>query len=254
MDFRFHPGDADDVHEIDEPPFRIVVLADLSGRGNRKQCETGSKLARRSVLSVDVDNFDDVLARLQPRLTVAGTQIDFRSLEDFHPSQLYGRLDTFRALRELRARLLDPATFDAAAAELETATINDPAPHQPVPNSPVGEGNLLDTMLEQPSSAATPSAGARRARSEVDELVRKIVAPYLVRVPDADRQQALVKSVDASASAHLRALLHDPALQQLEAAWRSIDLLLRRVTVGQRVRLFVVDVSLDELAADFAAA
>ena len=44
--------------------------------------------------------------------------IEFAQLEDFHPDELYQNLGLFQALRELRARLMDPTTLPQAAAEL----------------------------------------------------------------------------------------------------------------------------------------
>ena len=64
-------------------------------------------LARRAVVSVDVDNFDRVLSSMAPRLqlpvgssTATATTIEFRQLDDFHPDRLYRDLHFFAALRE----------------------------------------------------------------------------------------------------------------------------------------------------------
>ncbi|MGH9433936.1 MAG: type VI secretion system contractile sheath small subunit, partial [Terriglobia bacterium] len=47
-----------------ETPFRIALLGDFSGRANRGLSEAGAALARRRVVPVDRDNFDEVLARV----------------------------------------------------------------------------------------------------------------------------------------------------------------------------------------------
>ena len=44
--------------------------------------------------------------------------IQFAQLEDFHPDELHQNLELFQALRELRARLMNPTTLPQAAAEL----------------------------------------------------------------------------------------------------------------------------------------
>ena len=48
-------------------PFRMLVLGDFSGRANRG-VNDAANLATRKLVTVDRDNFDDVLERLQPSL------------------------------------------------------------------------------------------------------------------------------------------------------------------------------------------
>jgi type VI secretion system protein ImpC len=50
----------------------------------------------------------------------------------------------------------------------------------------------------------------------------------------------------------MRQILHHPAYQELEAAWRAVYLLVRRVETGENLKLFLIDVSKAELAADLA--
>jgi len=49
---------------------RILVMGDLSGRANRA-CENASDLPQRSIVSIDIDNFDQVLSRIGPSLKLA---------------------------------------------------------------------------------------------------------------------------------------------------------------------------------------
>lgn len=51
----------------------------------------------------------------------------------------------------------------------------------------------------------------------------------------------------------MRDLLHDPDFQALEAAWRSLDLLVRRIETGTRLQIVLYDISAEELAADLSA-
>ena len=110
-----------------DSPMRILVMGDFSGRHSRG-VETPADLASRATVAVDIDNFDRALSRLAPRLQLppsaadgSGLAIEFRQLDDFHPDHLYKSLSLFQALRETRARLLNPATFAQAAAELRQA-------------------------------------------------------------------------------------------------------------------------------------
>lgn len=103
-----------------EDALRILIMGDFSG--SNKAPERPVELSQRSLMAVDIDSFEEVLARLAPQLTLSlgdpGGEVKllFRQLEDFHPDALYQRLDLFRTFRELRQRLQHPATFTAAAA------------------------------------------------------------------------------------------------------------------------------------------
>jgi type VI secretion system protein ImpC len=60
--------------------------------------------------------------------------------------------------------------------------------------------------------------------------------------------------VDAAAGARLRALLHHPTFQALEAAWRAVFQLVRAIETGSQLKLYLMDISKAELAADVGAA
>jgi type VI secretion system protein ImpC len=64
------------------------------------------------------------------------------------------------------------------------------------------------------------------------------------------RQDELVACIDSATQTLMSALLHHPHFQQLEAAWRSLDLLIRRVETDVTLKIFLVDVSKVELALD----
>src|SRR5688572_25259171 len=65
-----------------DQPFRILVLADLSGTRARKP------LAQRMPVLLDRDNIDEVIARIAPSIQVGGDVVSFNELEDFHADRL----------------------------------------------------------------------------------------------------------------------------------------------------------------------
>src|SRR5215471_396174 len=79
-------------------PMRLLVLGDFSG----KPAAARTPLASRSPRRVDIDNVDDVMRRVEPRVAVASGDIAFEQIDDFHPDRLYARLDEFKALRDTR--------------------------------------------------------------------------------------------------------------------------------------------------------
>lgn len=244
-----------------DEPLRILLMGDFSGRSQRESWETVAKLADRAVLSIDVDNFDAVLARLAPRLQLSlGTSpdttplsIDFQTLEDFHPDRLVRRLPLFQTWRQTRARLLDPATFAQTATELggELAVSPPVSRGQTEPEPVEDEAAMIQRLLGR----RPVSQPQERLRGEVDisRFIQTIVQPHVV--PDLSaHQKPLIAAVDAVMGEQLRALLHQPAWQALEAAWRSVYKLVTELETDAALQLYLLDVTRAELWTDLQAA
>ena len=61
-------------------------------------------------------------------------------------------------------------------------------------------------------------------------------------------------AVDRALSDAMRTVLHQSEFQNLEALWRGMDMLLRRVETGPSLQVLLVDVSAEEFAADLSSA
>jgi len=244
-----------------ETPFRIALLGDFSGRANRGIREIGLSLANRRAVQIDRDNFGQVFAKFAPQIELpigeggVTLTLAFRDLDDFHPDRLLERSEMFSKLREVRSRLQNPATFAAAAAELgvsasaRAAAPRDEAPRAVPPSvSRLASGSLLEDMIEQ-TEARAPEVRRSRAPDELQEFVRRVAEPHLVAAADP-RQSQVLSLIDRALSAQMSALLHVPDFQQLEAAWRAAYLLVRRIESDSLLRLYLIDVSKDELAGD----
>ncbi|KIY40791.1 type VI secretion protein [Pseudomonas sp. 10-1B] len=116
-----HTGGAQRKFEL---PLKLVLMGDYSnGREQRP-------LSERGKVNIDKNNFDNVLADFSPtlRLAVEDTladdgsdttvELSFQCMKDFEPEQVARQLPQLRALlamrnllRELKANLLDNATF-----------------------------------------------------------------------------------------------------------------------------------------------
>jgi type VI secretion system protein ImpC len=235
---------------------RILVLADLSGRSNRG-LESVADLASRPVMALDLDTFDTVFRRLAPRLKLAAgipggasTEVEFDSLDDFHPDRLYATLELFRELRESRARLLDPVTFEPEASRLMDsapppagATAVAPTTESSQKEDPAG---LLQRLIGAP---AEPAARPAATEGVVDRLIRSLVQPHIT--PGSTRSAApFIDALDRSLTELMRAVLHDAGFQRLEATWRGIRRLLDTLDLGDELSLCLVDVSKAELLSD----
>lgn len=253
------PQGAGAVPEADTP-FRVALLGDWSRRAGRG----APRLVDRGPVPIDRDNFEQVLARLGVELRLPGTgeeptPLRVAALEDFHPDCLVRRVRPLQALMELRARLDNPATFEAAAAELRRrfpaqAPADVPRPaeeREPRPPIAPGEGpdSLLDQILGETQGRAGP-VGQPAAAGVWDAYLQKVIEPYLLPKVDEAGRAELLAHVDRALGEHLRAVLHSPAFQSAEAAWRGLFFLVHRLETGADLQLHLLDVSKEDLAAD----
>lgn len=253
--------------EIADPVFRLAVLGDFSGPGQGQVSE--ADVAARRPVEVDRDSFDEVMARVAPSLTLpvpgaegASFSISFAELDHFHPDHLVESLEIFVELRALRRRLLNPTTFDQAAAELGGWAEPPRAPEAREEQGAAGAdrgaeapGMEVDDLLAA-SLAATGETGSSAQASSgealAESLIAQIVGPYVQPAPDP-RQDELVAAVDSAISHQMRGVLHHPDFQALEAAWRGLYLLVRRLETGRSLKLSLIDISKAELSGDLMA-
>lgn len=236
-------------------PVRIAVLGDFSAGAAAGRLETGSELASRKLIPVEFDNLEDTLARLEVKLSLpigdggAGVEVEFNELDSFHPDQLYRELDVFKALADLRKRLNNTATFAKAAAEVQSwagggkKRVSRSGKRRSRSGAPAADAKLSDFARLIGAAPDVVTDGP------VDALLRSIVGPFVVKAPDPKRD-ALVATVDSALSDAMRAVLHQPEFQNLEALWRGMDMLLRRIETGPQLQVLLVDVSAEEFAAD----
>jgi type VI secretion system protein ImpC len=216
----------------DEEPFRAVLIGDFGGKACREP------LAARKAILIDRDTFEAVIQRLDVSLDLPVGRVRITDLDSFHPDHLYRTLPVFEALRSTRERLADPETFPEAAREILGEM---PAP---VPQ-PSSGASLLDQILGTTGAAAKPA----RKPDELQAIIQAAIQPYLVARQDP-RAPELIRQVDEAAGRIMNATLHHPAFQALEAAWRTVFELVRRIETGPDLKLYLIDVTKDGIAGD----
>ena len=131
-------------------PFVMGVMADLSG----KPAEELPAVVDRKALTIDVDNFDERLKSMKPRVqfTVPNTltgegnmavEITFESMEDFSPAAVARKVDALNKLLEARTQLANLKTYmdgKTGAEKLIAKVLNDPALLQALASAPKAEG------------------------------------------------------------------------------------------------------------------
>lgn len=118
-------------------PFVMGVMADLSG----KPVEELPDVNDRDFLEIDVDNFNERLKAMKPRvafqvpnaLTGEGNisiDITFENMDDFSPAKVAEKVDALNKLLQTRKELSNLITYmdgKAGAEKLITEVLNDEA-------------------------------------------------------------------------------------------------------------------------------
>jgi type VI secretion system protein ImpC len=202
-----------------EVPFRILVAGNFSG---------GASRIRKPVL-IDRDSFEEVLALYGPEIRLefakAPIPIGFRELDDFHPDSLFERLAPFRALRDLRR-------------QLEDGIVLSPKPEM----ANLSGADLLSAMMGEAPTSASPAP----ARGNWDAMLHELVAPYAEPKPDR-RLPDMIAQTDKAITGEMRGVLHHREFQELEALWRGLFFLVRRLETSQDLKIYVWDMSQAEL-------
>ena len=140
-------------------PFVMGVMADLSG----KPAESLAPVADRKFLSIDVDNFDDRMKSMKPRVafqvpnTLTGegnlsVDITFESMDDFSPAAVAGKVDALRKLLEARTQLSNLLTYmdgKSGAEELMAKVLQDPTLLQALASAPKPEAEASSTAPKE---------------------------------------------------------------------------------------------------------
>lgn len=198
----------------EDKTFRILILSDL-----------GAADVSRPQL-IDRDNFEEVMQKLKVsvELPLAG-KITFQDIDDFHPDQLYRRLDLFHSLRQARTRLENPETSKKTAELL----FSEATPQ--ATTDILKPSNVLDAIVEEASGGKYVDPFA--------DYVRKLVSPYTVPKPDPKLPDMLAE-IDAAVAGNMRQILHDPAFQSVEAVWRAIYTMTRSVETSVDLKIYIM--------------
>ena len=127
-------------------PFVMGVLADLSGQ----RAEPLAPVAERKFLEIDVDNFDERLKAMKPRVAVQvpntltgegnlAIDMTFESMDDFTPAAIARKVDSLNKLLEARGQLANLLTYmdgKTGAEELMAKLLAEPALMQALTSAP----------------------------------------------------------------------------------------------------------------------
>ncbi|WP_444902341.1 type VI secretion system contractile sheath domain-containing protein [Microbulbifer sp. SSSA007] len=229
---------------------KVAIIGDFSGRASRRQCEPDT-IAERRVYLLNRDTFEGVFADLgvSLQLPVMEKPLFLPCFDDLHPDYLYSRLPLFKKFIELEQRLRDPVQFQQAAEEIQQWK-----PELREPSTEATSYSADQSFLDEILAAGRERHARENGNSlEVDQLIKDIVAPYVQKSADP-RQGEYLDALTEATSDVMRKLMHHSDFRQLEASWLSLQFLLRRLEEHPNLQLYLIDISKEELLADFASA
>lgn len=237
----------------DGASFRVAIVGDFTGRASQSICDPAT-IASRPAYRLRKDNFEQLFERLQVTVNLPGLRepLHLMEFDDLHPDYLYHRVPLFKQFIQLKKRLLMPAEFPRAAAEIQQwrPELADLSPESRSEQSVAGAQSMLDRIL---SGAVYQAEVQNTAQGQVDQLIKDIVAPYVQQKADVN-QAVYLDAVAEAASEAMRKIMHHSDFRQVEASWRSLHLLLRRLEDHPGLELHLVDISKAEVLADLAQA
>ncbi|VAW76609.1 hypothetical protein MNBD_GAMMA15-460 [hydrothermal vent metagenome] len=234
-------------------PMQILVLGDFS---NTSASHQNKPLAERRIHAVDIDNLDTLPGTLAPgiELHLEGgltVPVIFSTLDDFHPDSLYQRLSVFDELRDISKRLSNSQTFPEAAAQLraiQNPGVTEATNEDTASVSPEGDSSTFERLLGRPTEADASQTG-QQAHSAVERLIADAIKDQVV--PEATVEQGIYEdAAEEAISKLMRLILQHPDFKALEAQWRGLEFLVRRCELGEDLKLFICDVSREEVKED----
>jgi pilus assembly protein FimV len=243
--------------QLRRPVCRMAVLGDFTGRAARGVMETGPALAKRRGIKLDVDTLDRVIEGMATTLVLpvgtdgAGIEVRLASLEDLHPDELYENVELFAELAALRQRLSGNQA-DAAVREMADWGGRFSTRVQPGYRQSSGSAVPADRKLGDFQRLIGDHEGVLYRPSPASDMIARIVGPHVVAAPSSD-VAACKALVDQALSDAMRLVLHHPEFQQIEAQWRTLEFLARRIETDASLQVVLYDISAEELAADLAA-
>ncbi len=168
-------------------PFVMGVLSDLSGKSN---AETPS-ISDRKFLEIDVDNFDDRMKAMAPRVEFAvrntltgegnlSVDLTFEKMDDFSPAQIAAKIEPLQKLLDARTQLATLMAYmdgKAGAEALIEKILADPALL----------ATLASSQVDQQDTQTTLDALREMAPEEARD--DRSVADALASLPDAEIEE-----------------------------------------------------------------
>ncbi|RDU94741.1 type VI secretion system contractile sheath large subunit [Trinickia dinghuensis] len=263
--------------EKKELPFIVGILADL--QGERKDPDTYPPLKERAMVEIDRDNFNDVMATIQPRVVLGAVkqtddalkdllkddndnELTFANIDAFEPMNVIKALPSLSALylsrsqiRELQAKAEahDPvsAQLDAMIEKANPGKEGAPAVDEA---SVTAAGTAIAPMVGMTPEQTTPLVTA--FSTQLNLYFVESNADAAKQIEQARKRGAiavideLVSLIDEKLSVALSSIMHCDSFKAMESTWRGLHYLVMNTETSVMLKLRVFNATKDELRKD----
>jgi type VI secretion system protein ImpC len=260
VDFPFPEG----LRVTRDRPLHLLLAADFAGSEHGR---IAGALAEELV-AVNAGSFDEVLAQARPEVsfTVAdpvvaggpmvGVALRFESIKDFRPDRVAEQFAATRPLYAARELIVQRLLGKLSADRLASQSADLAAEHAALGWLPAavkaqgggGESASVDALLDQfdlGGEAGEETGGeeppvAPPPKSELGSVVSAAAAAgggAQIPAGEASALRRALAKLDQQCGTWLNLVLHAPAVQRLEATWRSVALLVSKLDFRAGVRL-----------------
>ena len=250
-------------------PYRILLISDLAGTDKG----TLAGPLESGLVEINADNFDEVMSQAGPMVNftttdplkagnaMAEVQLTFASLKGFQPAAILAQLPATKALMAAReqivGRLLGKTTPEQLTTEIAKAAGADatlewlPEALKWTPAAPAVSEDVVDDVLSHLDLGdGQDNEDVAPPKSAIGEIVSAAAsggAGPKIPASEASALRRALAEIDRQASSWLNTILHAPAIQQLEARWRSLGFIVARTDFRKGLRLIVMHAPREQL-------
>ena len=261
-----------------ELPLRVLLISDLLPSSPSPD----DWAERTRIVRVDRTSFADLMASFAPRLTLDVTnhlsptpkelelELVFTDLKAFRPEGLVEQIPPLKRLvrirslvegvktstvplSEFREQLLATGIDREWAEQLYQVLSAPEEPQRPQKAKPDGstpsDGGKLEGLLGMVDFGQ--GEGAPPAKDGLDALIQAISGEPASTRAQKTAADVILEDLDGMIGGQLNAILHHPAFQGLEAAWRGFRFLVDRTDSRRNILLEVLPVRRKDLAEAF---
>jgi predicted component of type VI protein secretion system len=220
----------------------VIILGAFDGRAETFKTSNENT---PSIHRVDIDSLDELIAKLQPSITLSldigldhPQRFRFASLEDFHPDRLIDQLPAFGPESDSEV-----APDSDQQAPIKTQGAIETESEQDTLSRLLGQRPL--SVEQRKVDGSTLSTGKK---SVIKEVVRRMAEN--ASVTNETKTSELHASEDHHAQNQarlLRHLLHNETFQALESSWRALDWLIHSTEPDPAIRFYILNMTRAEL-------
>lgn len=256
-----------DAFEKKELPFIVGVMADLAAESAPNLVD----LRQRPFIEIDGENFNSVLASINPKVTVTvrdmltpvaegeerGTKrvaVTFANMDDFGPYQVARNMPELKALLDNRIGLIDLISKldgnDALIAKLGEIIEKQDQRDAILADEANADAPAIKAMLEA-TNLLKPESNFEFLKGLFIAFAKTLIGTEPHAVKDVYGYIiGMIANIDASVSTQLDEIMHAADFQKIEASWRGLHFLVHNSELSTRLKVRVLCVTKAELMND----